>query len=226
MSHYMCVCVCVCVCVCCPHEPSTRFRNATAHEYIRPRARAHTHTHTGGCEVSLTSTSAGQRAIETIWKEPRTCTGGESLPSLRYEACEVVRLDKSKVCASPSPTLLLSPPTLPLLSHNVSDCCPLLPPCLSPSPWLPASLIRWSARGCMWEIARAIGRGGVVSVQGGREVRFRADHPPSSPVPTTLPPPCTNTPRCTRAAGNHDRGCDSGVYATGWGACVDVSPES
>ena len=48
---YLCICVCVCgcvfvcVCVCIAGE----------------------------CELSLTST--GQRAVETIWIEPRTCTG-------------------------------------------------------------------------------------------------------------------------------------------------------
>ena len=51
----------------------------------------------GDCEVSLTSSSAGQRAIETIWKEPRKCSGGEGLPPLRYEACEAVALDKTKI---------------------------------------------------------------------------------------------------------------------------------
>jgi len=54
-------------------------------------------TITGECEVSLTSSSAGQRAVETIWVEPRKCTGGEGLPALKYEACEAVKLDKAKI---------------------------------------------------------------------------------------------------------------------------------
>eukprot|EP00285_Hemiselmis_virescens_P019125 CAMPEP_0173387616 /NCGR_PEP_ID=MMETSP1356-20130122/10086_1 /TAXON_ID=77927 ORGANISM="Hemiselmis virescens, Strain PCC157" /NCGR_SAMPLE_ID=MMETSP1356 /ASSEMBLY_ACC=CAM_ASM_000847 /LENGTH=885 /DNA_ID=CAMNT_0014344285 /DNA_START=107 /DNA_END=2764 /DNA_ORIENTATION=+ len=45
----------------------------------------------GECSVT------GQRPITMVWKEPRRCHGGLALPSVRYEECVAVMLDKGKI---------------------------------------------------------------------------------------------------------------------------------
>jgi len=45
----------------------------------------------GECSVT------GQRPITMVWKEPKMCHGGLSLPPVRYEACVAVMLDKGKI---------------------------------------------------------------------------------------------------------------------------------
>jgi len=45
----------------------------------------------GECSVT------GQRPINMVWKEPRRCHGGLALPTVRYEECVAVMLDKGKI---------------------------------------------------------------------------------------------------------------------------------